>query len=66
MWLSRLRIQIVSMNMQAPSLASLSGLKDTAMSCDAGHRCELDLMWLRHRLAVAAPIRPLAWELLLL
>ena len=33
------------------------------MSCDIGHRCSLDLAWLWHRPAAAAPIRPLAWEL---
>ena len=35
------------------------------MSCDVGHRHSSDpmLLWLWHRLAAAAPIRPLAWEL---
>ena len=35
-----------------------------AMSCGAGHRCRSDLvsLWLWHRLAATAPIRPLAWE----
>ena len=34
------------------------------MSCGVGHRFSLDLvlLWLWHRLAAAAPIRPLAWE----
>ena len=34
------------------------------MSCDAGHRCGSDLMflWLWHRPAAAALIGPLAWE----
>ena len=34
------------------------------MSCDIGHRCSSDLalLWLWHRLADVAPIRPLAWE----
>ena len=34
------------------------------MSCGAGCRYGLDpaLLWLWRRLAVAAPIRPLAWE----
>ena len=34
------------------------------MICGVGHRHDLDLalLWLWHRLAVAAPIRPLAWE----
>ena len=36
-----------------------------AASCRIGHRCGLDpvLLWLWHRPAAAAPIRPLAWEL---
>ena len=36
-----------------------------AVSCGVGRRCSLDLvlLWLWHRLAAAAPIRPLAWEL---
>ena len=35
-----------------------------AVSCGIGCRCGLDpeLLWLWHRLAVTAPIRPLAWE----
>ena len=35
------------------------------MSCSVGQRLSLDLvwLWLWHRLAAAAPIRPLAWEL---
>ena len=35
-----------------------------AMSCGVGHRCGSDpmLLWLRHGLVAAAPIRPLAWE----
>ena len=34
------------------------------MSCGAGHRCGLDLalLWLWHRSAATAPIRPRAWE----
>ena len=34
------------------------------MSCGVGHRWVLDLalLWLWHKLAAAAPIRPLAWE----
>ena len=34
------------------------------MSYDVGHRCGSDLtfLWLWHRLAAAALIRPLAWE----
>ena len=35
------------------------------MSCSVGPRCSSDLalLWLRPRLAAAAPIGPLAWEL---
>ena len=34
------------------------------MSCGVGrrHSSGLVLLWLRHRLAATAPIRPLAWE----
>ena len=34
------------------------------MSCDVGRRCGLDpvLLWLWHRPAATALIRPLAWE----
>ena len=34
------------------------------MSCGVGHRCGLDLvlLWLWHRSAAVAPIRPLIWE----
>ena len=34
------------------------------MSCVVGHRCGSDLawQWLWHRLAAAAPTRPLVWE----
>ena len=34
------------------------------MSCDVGRRCGSDptLLWLYHRLAATAAIRPLAWE----
>ena len=35
------------------------------MSCGVGCRSgsDLELLWLRHRPAAAAPIQPLAWEL---
>ena len=35
-----------------------------AVSCRVGHRhgSDLALLWLWHRTAAAAPIRPLAWE----
>ena len=34
------------------------------MSCGVGHKrgSDLALLWLGHRLAAVAPIRPLAWE----
>ena len=47
-------------------LVLLSGLRIfTAVSCGVGHRCSLDpaLLWQEHRLAAAALIGPLAWEL---
>ena len=43
----------------------LSGLRiRVAVSCGVGHRRGSDpkLLWLWHRLAATAPIRPLAWE----
>ena len=54
------RIQVASMRMRVPSPASLSGV----VSCGVGHRLGSDLarLWLWHRLAAAALIRPLAWE----
>ena len=35
-----------------------------ALSCGADHRCgsDLALLWLWHRPAATAPIRPLSWE----
>ena len=54
------------MRVQVRSLASLSGLRiRIAVSYAIGHRCGLDpmLLWLWHRLADTALIRPLAWEL---
>ena len=52
MWLSRLRIQLVSMKMQVRSLALFGKLKDPALL----------ILWLRP--VAAVPIQPLAWELL--
>ena len=34
-----------------------------AVSCGVGPRCSLDLAFLWHKPAAAAPIQPLAWEL---
>ena len=34
------------------------------MSCGVGHRCGSDPALLWHVLAAAAPVQPLAWELL--
>ena len=46
------------------SLSSFSGLRSgVTMSCGVGHRHSLDPSWLWHRLATAALIRLLAWEL---
>ena len=49
-WLSGLRIPLVSMRVRVRSPASLSGLKEPV------------LPWLWHGLAAAASTRPLAWE----
>ena len=52
---------------EGPSLASLSGLQIRHYrECGMGHRCLLDLalLWLWYRLAAAAPVWPLARELL--
>ena len=56
----------MSVRVQIPSLASLSELgSGIAASCSIGHRHNLDpaLLCLWHRLAAAALIQPLAWEL---
>ena len=60
------RGQLVSMRMQVQSRPCLVGWgSGLAMSCGVGCRRGLDpaLLWLWHRLAAAAPIQPLAWEL---
>ena len=51
--------QLVSMRMRVRSLVLVS------VSCGVGRRCGSDPMclWLWCRLAAAAPIQPLAWEL---
>ena len=55
----RKRIQLETMRLQVPSLASR-----IALSCSVGRRCSSDLalLWLWRRPAAAPPIRPLAWE----
>ena len=47
-----------------PGLAQFKDLAGIAMSCGVGRRrgSEPQLLWLRHRLAATALIRPLAWE----
>ena len=66
MWLSGLRIQLVSMRMRIQPLASISELKHPALplSCGVGHRCgkDLVLLWLWCRLETTTPTGPLAWE----
>ena len=57
------RIHLVSMKTQAQSLASLSGLRIWhCYGVGCRHGSDLELLWLWHRPASAAPIRPLAWE----
>ena len=66
LWLSGLWTWRVFMGrMQVQSLALLRGLRiRCCVSCTVVHRCGLDptLRWLWCRLAIAAPIGPLAWE----
>ena len=47
-----------------PGLAQWVKGSSFALSCGVGCRCgsDLALLWLQHRLAATAPIRPLAWE----
>ena len=61
MWLSGLKTQLVSMGIRVRSLASLSGLR-IWHCCKLQHRSQTWL-WLWYRLAAAALIHPLAWEL---
>ena len=59
---SKERITLKVSNVGVPQW--LSGLRIcVAMGCGIGHRCGLDLAWLRCRLAAVALIGPLAWEL---
>ena len=53
------------MRLRVQSLPLLSGLRSgIAVSCGVGRRrgSDLVLLWLWHRLAATALIRPLAWE----
>ena len=67
LWLSGLGIHLLSMRMQVQSLALFSGLKDPALpqAVALGRRwgSDLVLLWLWCRLAAAALIQPLVWEL---
>ena len=57
------RIRLGPMRWRVRSLASLRGLRiRRAVSCGVGRRCGSDpaLLWLWHRLAAIAPVRPLA------
>ena len=47
------------MQMRVRSLSSISGLR-IRLCHDCG--CVPMLLWLQHRLAAVAPIKPLAWE----
>ena len=58
-------IQLGTMRFWVQSLATISGLgSSVAVSCGVGGRRSWDLvlLWLWHRPAAIAPIRPLAWE----
>ena len=58
-------IRLVSMRLQVPSLASLSGLGILhchELWCRSQTVSDLVLLWLQYRPAAVAPIRPLAWE----
>ena len=53
------------MRTQFQSLASLKGLRiqrGRELWCSCRHGLNQALLWLWHRLAGVAPIRPLAWE----
>ena len=58
------QIQLGTMRLWIPSLASLSALRIIAVSCGVGRRHSSDpvLLWPWCRPAAVAPIRPLAWE----
>ena len=66
LWLWGLRIHLVSMRMQVLSLTSLSGLRIWRYHepwCRSHTLLDPMLLWLWHRLAAAALIQPLSWEL---
>ena len=61
MWL-----KVIKLSSLHEDLGSIPGLAQcVALRCCLGHKRGLDLalLWLWHRLAVAALIGPLAWEL---
>ena len=58
--------RIISMRIRDQSLASLNGLRIQRcreLCCSHRRGSDPELLWLWCRLAAAAPIRPLAWEL---
>ena len=58
LWLSRLRIQLVSMRMWVRSLASFSGLRIQHGHIGCRHSSDLVWLWLWPRPVAAAPIQP--------
>ena len=61
----RKRIRLETMRLRFRSWpCSVGWGSGVAVSCGVGHRRSSDptLLWLWHRLAATAPIRPLAWE----
>ena len=63
MWLNALRTLLVPMRIS--DSRSVGQGSSIAVSCGVGCRCgsDLVLLWLWYRLAAAALIQPLAWEL---